>query len=788
MHMGLRLATTALAVGAVLAGVTPGSAAVVRTTAAVRTTTASRQQSAEAQNPANARMHALSRPLDSKPAGGLAVYTTPDPTPASSTAYIYSPVVLPAAPRVTVTDPAGHRSRVTAVLDHAADPGQWYRAPLPGGAAGTNLVAATATTKDGQAVRGSSSYQVLAGDTGRGPQWNAVGPNSMGGILAVDPTRPADLYMASGLAPEVFASRDRGASWKMQRTLPVAAGYPTAMVATRGRLILSVNGGNGLYVADPTYMGKVFESSDDGAHWRDLQLPDEFVETVLVAADGTIVAVTKNAIEITSDDGAHWRSLPVPWTSYTSASLVGDDLYVGAFTGLYVVKHVSADSSGPTVAFLPGGRSNWIVGVAGDSDSIYAAAWAGGIFVSHDSGATWSHCSDPPGFVLSFTDVAGTVYAQTGTSLWVGTDDGAHWETRPDAATGSIDQTLAAIGKTVYVSTWESGLYSTTDDGAHYRRLGVAGVDVYGVAVTGDQFVAGTEWDTYRSTLSRLETLRPDSLEWGHSGAESSSNGVIPLVSAGAERDLVYKVRSGPRIGTFTVYASHDAGASWQSLYSGYGGADALWVDGSSIYVSSTSGASGATLQSSHDGGKTWAPVSLPAPAYALVGDGGTLWFGGPSGLWRSVDGGATFVQQHTSAVSALAVLPDHRLIVGGARLSISGDGGRSLVAARQPKLDFSVTALVADPRHPAVVYAGTGPFYEAGLRKGGHGVFRSTDGGVTWQPFSAGLTDLDVSSLAITADGQHLYAGTLRGGVFGVAPYGCPSGSGPTHPKACPA
>ena len=47
-----------------------------------------------------------------------------------------------------------------------------------------------------------------------------------------------------------------------------------------------------------------------------------------------------------------------------------------------------------------------------------------------------------------------------------------------------------------------------------------------------------------------------------------------------------------------------------------------------------------------------------------------------------------------------------------------------------------------------------------------GAGAFVSTDAGKTWQPASGGLTALDIRDLAVSQDGEWLYAGTRRGGV----------------------
>jgi photosystem II stability/assembly factor-like uncharacterized protein len=68
------------------------------------------------------------------------------------------------------------------------------------------------------------------------------------------------------------------------------------------------------------------------------------------------------------------------------------------------------------------------------------------------------------------------------------------------------------------------------------------------------------------------------------------------------------------------------------------------------------------------------------------------------------------------------------------------------------------VTALLADSRTAGVVYAGT-----AGTA--GNAVFRSADGGVTWQARSQGLCDPSITSLA--AGPASIYAGTDHSGVF---------------------
>lgn len=175
------------------------------------------------------------------------------------------------------------------------------------------------------------------------------------------------MYVASGLSGEIFASRDGGHSWQLKRTLPVAGGYPTALVAVRGRLILSINGGNGGYVDDPAYTGKILESDDGGSHWRDLRMPDAFVDAMKVSPDGsTIAAVTRSGVEVRN--GAHWRHLDVPWQpgDYSGAALAGGNLYVATLSGLYVVRRVGVHPAAADPRLQPRDHPEWEVALGAD--------------------------------------------------------------------------------------------------------------------------------------------------------------------------------------------------------------------------------------------------------------------------------------------------------------------------------------------------------------------------------------------------------------------------------------
>ena len=95
---------------------------------------------------------------------------------------------------------------------------------------------------------------------------------------------------------------------------------------------------------------------------------------------------------------------------------------------------------------------------------------------------------------------------------------------------------------------------------------------------------------------------------------------------------------------------------------------------------------------------------------------------------------------------------------MGNGRLYCSIDSGHSWnYVNREWQKDGLITALFGPPISAlaifdATLYAGTG----------GEGVFRSLDSGDSWTPVNTGLTEQNVTSLAVS--GTTVYAGTLNG------------------------
>ncbi|WP_208921741.1 VPS10 domain-containing protein [Streptomyces capitiformicae] len=142
-------------------------------------------------------------------------------------------------------------------------------------------------------------------------------------------------------------------------------------------------------------------------------------------------------------------------------------------------------------------------------------------------------------------------------------------------------------------------------------------------------------------------------------------------------------------------------------------------------------------------------------------------------GLWRSTDAGETFhsvwPDSRTQAMGSVATAPDGTLYAGtgepnpgggsityeGTGLYRSRDGGRTWTSLGL-RDSGAISAITIDPADPRRIYvAAAGSLYNGG---GDRGVYRSDDGGSTWERILAGANEF-TGATEIVVDGDRLYA-----------------------------
>lgn len=119
--------------------------------------------------------------------------------------------------------------------------------------------------------------------------------------------------------------------------------------------------------------------------------------------------------------------------------------------------------------------------------------------------------------------------------------------------------------------------------------------------------------------------------------------------------------------------------------------------------------------------------------------------------------------------INALAFHPtDSNIIYAGAPaggLWITKDGGMNWYTTTDTLATLGVSAIAVDSEHPDTIYIGTGD--RDASDSYGRGIFKSTDGGVSWKPASSGMGNTIVGRLIIDPNNHLTLLAATNSGVF---------------------
>jgi hypothetical protein len=238
--------------------------------------------------------------------------------------------------------------------------------------------------------------------------------------LAADLRRPGTLYAGTGGVPGVlYKSVDGGANWSVVDSM---ANSPVTQIT-----VDALN--SDVYAV---WNGAARKSTDGGATWRALSLPNGGIQSVAldpnaigsVFAASTPVAAAPfglpGSVWHSADGGATWNKPTAP------ATVLGLGILVDASarpSAIYDAFSARSDDGGATWTTLPqspvfgAGATAIAVDAAG---TLYGSAVRGGIYVSHDRGETWTAAGSLGPNVTAIVPTAGVLFALMGRSQTAG--------------------------------------------------------------------------------------------------------------------------------------------------------------------------------------------------------------------------------------------------------------------------------------------------------------------------------------------------------------------------------
>jgi photosystem II stability/assembly factor-like uncharacterized protein len=404
-----------------------------------------------------------------------------------------------------------------------------------------------------------------------------------------------------------------------------------------------------------------------------------------------------------------------------------------------------------------------------------------GILKSTDGGRTWQ--------VLNKANGLGNLYV---TSLAMNPQ--------------SPDILLAGTGSLSYKFDDSSGVYLTADGGNHWQKTLTATARLPGVwdPISTVKFATANPLIAYAASQTTFWRSEDGGHTWrAMAGGPPALYYGPPGVFIGQSIDLQIDPRNPDRAFLDNygggVFLTEDGGKTWTDSSQGYSGTQMfdVKVDPSDPLHIYTIGQPG--IYGSSDGGRSWdglngevtaniplitAAIDPANPLHVILTDDCC------GRLVRTLDGGKHWTQiyQHPAFVNtshpvnendgfkAIAFAPSNPKVVylgmRRSRFSVdtgyrgtsygvlkSADSGETIQDANDSNTaQQDINTLAIDPSSESTVYVGT--LFA--------GVFRTHDGGRSWQAVNQGLRLLDVRALAIDpANPSTLYAGIENGGVF---------------------
>mgnify|MGYP005714594989 FL=1 len=629
----------------------------------------------------------------------------------------------------------------------------------------------------------------------------------------------------------VFVSKDGGKTWDEAKI--DGSQYSAITIGSQNTSTLYVAGRhfpNGEDCEDeededdctPEKNSAIFISNDFGTSWiksssipkgvfkeieleEGQELEEEDIDKVRVlyvspSDDDHIFVGTSNLLLKSNDRGSSWESLS---DTFHRSDIKGLAIHpnnpniIYARIGLYTFSDCSdvdnddADYEESVSKYCPGiykstdGGESWklLEEVTGDpseggvyineyNDSEIYSVFGRETFVSKDGGIssdvfldTKEHpiIPDVGVEIITFGESESEVFMAGLQGVYRTYDNGKTWIESNTGFVGSeVVDLVTSLDGTMYATTYNLGIFKSTDGGKNWVFASFGIKNWYGMQLAthpedADTLFTTTNGGVYKSTNAgkSWELIGGSDLcDDEDAGGNCHYHGIV------VEKEAPFKVLVGSGGDQYAkegvgLTGSEDNGESWRNSDDGFVRdvhVSKLVIDpnNNNVFYATTQGETEYTDK---------------------VGDG--------AGVFKSTDRGNNWTQINNGLNSletnVLAVDPNDSdvLYLGtdddGIYKSINGgENWKKLI----PTASFGVGDIIVDPQNSNNVYMGTVDYFRLSESRGvlgDFGVYKSTDGGTTWEEFNSGLNHLGVFSLELSEENRILYAGTRAGGVYWI-------------------
>ncbi|MCX6258752.1 MAG: hypothetical protein NTW49_12775 [Bacteroidia bacterium] len=454
--------------------------------------------------------------------------------------------------------------------------------------------------------------------------------------------------------------------------------------------------------------------------------------------------------------------------------------------------------------------------MASQGSIIYAGTNGSGLYVSADSGQTWTSVSTFTGTsvyclyisgnnIFAGASIQATNSAWPACNLYISTDNGQNWTVINNVPNGNVTPITAIVqsGSCLFLSSSGMGIYKSVNNGLNWTAVnnGLGNMDITCITIIDTILVAGH----------------------GSSGIyKSSDNGQTWIsINTGLTNYHIYSLMAHSNdlyAGTDSgVYKSPDLGQNWYSINNGTNldSASALSYHDSSIYV----GTMKHGIFVSSDDGLSWTQMNngLDYPnVHTLLFDGTNSYAGTYyHGVYKSTDTAQNWIASNTGIKFKIfnTISVNNQDIYAGTPFGFyySPDTGQTWEVRNNGITNYNISKIRLAGSDIYVSTAG-GKIYKSvnnalnwtclnegipnmtnvtGLVVSGswifasdnsHGIFRSSDSGQTWSACNIGLNQLGIKAMEMVnsdlfVSGNGVYKSTNYGSSWTLVNTGLSSG-----------
>ena len=515
-----------------------------------------------------------------------------------------------------------------------------------------------------------------------------------------------------------------------------------------------------------------YQSLDDGLTWSRLgnaTLPDD------VAVSATIRDVASNTFFLASSNYGVFKSVD------SGATWAAANTGITTANGILNAFNVQFSSNAPSAGVSPTNLLTYVHG--------------GGVYRSLDTGATWlpSEAGLPPGYAA-----LGGIQKESNAFLYIGLDkQGMYkyttstnsWASWGNTATDNktqVARSLGISGTTYYIGTID-GLAKTTNGAVTVN--GVVNINGGGRinAITHDSVTPFTAYVT-GSSLFKLDHISGNC----NAGCAPMDTGITGNTIEG----VPHQDSSNPAIFYVTtsnrgIFKSTNGGASFSAINNGLpnmiGQTSRLAIDENNPQTLYLGLGNAAGVFKSTNGGALWTASNngLDTPDKRSIvtvtqdhNNTNIVYAATNAGLYKSINGGANWALSYSATDSGGSLLPVNAIRVRTGSSSeiyiannhTNANGSLAASSGIHKSIDGGVswTNILPNQKASQVRVLNNGEIF-AGISNSNPNpaVYRSTDGGATFQSYSVGLNGSDIRTFGVAADRTAVLSLALENGLY---------------------